>query len=96
MFKLLLPAVVLLASHAVHGSLSRSAITPELSQHIENVLSSELVPGLTLGIVHPTGETEVGAWGIRSENRDLATADVRQLYLCPFEALTDNLTRLHS
>lgn len=36
------------------------------------------VPGLALGVVHATGESEYGAWGIRSEEGEEMTTDVRR------------------
>lgn len=55
------------------------AITPEFSKYVENLMKEGGVPGLALGVVHATGETEYGAWGVRSEEGEMMSTDVRYL-----------------
>lgn len=55
------------------------AITPEFSKFVEHLLKEGGVPGLALGVVHATGETEYGAWGVRSEEGEMMSTDVRYL-----------------
>lgn len=54
----------------------KRAITPELSEYVEGLLKDAGVPGLALGVVHANGESEYGAWGIRSEEGEEMTTDV--------------------
>jgi len=56
------------------------AITPKFSAFVENLMKTANVPGITLGIVHTSGEesplVELNAWGRKSEEgdgHDLAT-----------------------
>lgn len=58
---------------------AQKAITPEFSKYVENLMKEGGVPGLALGVVHANGESEYGAWGIRSEEGEGMTTDVRYL-----------------
>ena len=75
----LFSTLILLTSLVAYGSASQKAITHELSHHIQHLLDSTRTPGLTLGVVHPTGTTEIGAWGVRSEDGEVTTEDVREM-----------------
>lgn len=62
-------------SDSGHGGTTR-VLTPEFNKFIEDVLANGTVPGLTLGVVHPSGETEFGAYGRKTEDGDKMTTDV--------------------
>ena len=51
-------------------------LTPEFNKLIEEILANGTVPGLTLGVVHPSGEVEFGAYGRKTEDEDKMTIDV--------------------
>lgn len=76
---LLCPIVVAQSQIPLVNANSRKAITPELSNFIEGLVKDATVPGLALGVVHADGESEYGAWGIRTEEGDDMTTDVRPL-----------------
>lgn len=54
------------------GQRSKHAITPELSEFIDNLLGSSNIPGISLGVVHTSSdgthpEIELQSWGRRNE-----------------------------
>ncbi|KAI0271642.1 beta-lactamase/transpeptidase-like protein [Gloeopeniophorella convolvens] len=50
-------------------------LTPEFTRAIQEILDSYGVPGLTLAVVRRDGPTELGAWGIKSEDGAGMTTD---------------------
>ena len=57
--------------------LTPNVLTPDFVQSVQETVDAEGIPGLTLAIVNKTGPTELGAWGIKSENGTKMTTDVR-------------------
>lgn len=55
-------------------------LTPSLEEYIRAVKRAMNIPGLSVAVVHAEDETEFGAWGIRSEDGDPMTSDVRLLH----------------
>ncbi|EKM60499.1 uncharacterized protein PHACADRAFT_179759, partial [Phanerochaete carnosa HHB-10118-sp] len=53
----------------------KQVITPELSEFVEKIMKGGNVPGLTLGVVHPDGTIELGAFGRKTEDDDEMTVD---------------------
>lgn len=52
-------------------------ITPELSEKIEGWMEELGVNGLTVGVVHLDADNEYGAWGVKTEDGEPATPEVR-------------------
>ena len=89
-FSFLLPIIVLLhnATGGIASGWQRSSshepsatgqtiLTPDFVKAVQDVVDAEKIPGLTLAIVRETGPTELGAWGIKSEDGTNMTTDVR-------------------
>ena len=57
---------------------SATILTPDFVESVQEIVDSEGIPGLTLAIVNKAGQTELGAWGIKSENGTKMTTDVRR------------------
>ena len=58
---------------------TKHVLTPEFNKFIAEALANGTVPGLTLGVVHPDGEVEFGAYGRRTEEGDAMTTDVGRI-----------------
>ena len=56
---------------------SPTILTPEFVETVQEIVDAGEVPGLTLAFVSLTGPTELGTWGIKSENGADMTTDVR-------------------
>lgn len=54
------------------------AISDEVSRLAERLVNETSVPGLAIGVVRPDKHVEVKSWGIRSEEGDKMTTDVRE------------------
>src|ERR1700722_11706661 len=54
-----------------------TVITPEVSAQIGGILKKYNVPGMSLAFLRKDGAPEVGAWGVRTEDGDKMTPDVR-------------------
>jgi len=50
-------------------------LTPEFSDYVEHVMEENRVPGLSLAVVRKDGALELGAWGNKTEDGELVTAD---------------------
>jgi hypothetical protein len=82
----LLPIIVLLRGATCAGEWKRSSsttpaetiLTPDFVESVQKTIDAENIPGLTLAIVRETGSTELGAWGIKSEDGTKMTTDVRR------------------
>jgi hypothetical protein len=73
----LLPIIFLLRN-ATGVIADKTILTPDFVQVVQNVVDSENIPGLTIAIVRENGPTELGAWGIKSEDGAKMTTDVRR------------------
>lgn len=71
------------AQHDVGNSDATRVLTPEFDKFVREVVANGSVPGLTLGIVHPGGKIELGAWGRRTEDDDPMTVDVSSPHTLP-------------
>ncbi|KAJ6602444.1 beta-lactamase/transpeptidase-like protein, partial [Mycena vulgaris] len=49
-------------------------ITEEIASYIQTQLQANNITGLSLGIVRPSGEVELGTWGNRTEEGDTVTS----------------------
>jgi hypothetical protein len=56
-----------------------SILTPDFVDAVQKVVDSEGIPGLTLAVVYKNGSSELGAWGIKSEDGTKMTTDVRNI-----------------
>jgi hypothetical protein len=56
-----------------------TVLTPEFVETVQEIVSAEGIPGLTLAFVNLTGPPELGTWGIKSENGANMTTDVSLL-----------------
>ena len=52
-------------------------LTPDVVQLVQNVLDTEIIPGLAVAIVYKDKPAEYGTWGIKYENGTKMTKDVR-------------------
>ncbi|TDL29087.1 beta-lactamase/transpeptidase-like protein [Rickenella mellea] len=52
-----------------------SVIDAQFSSYVEHVLDKEEIKGISLAVVKPGGDTEYGAWGIRTEDGEKMTSD---------------------
>ncbi len=64
-----------------HGGELKPVITPELSDFIGEAMRNDMIPGLSLGVVH-SGIAEFKSWGKRTEVGAIMTTDVRNRDLC--------------
>lgn len=65
-----------LTSEQIFPSTSaKRVVTPEFTKHVKQLMGTGKIPGLTLGIVHPDGQVEFGAWGSKTEEFDNMTTD---------------------
>jgi hypothetical protein len=55
---------------------STTILTPGFIETVQEIADAEGIPGLTLAIVNKTGPSELGAWGIKSENGTNMTTNV--------------------
>ena len=84
---MLLRVLLLIALVRAEGQLSleissgvKRAITPEIKEFAQDLVHNGSVPGMTIGVVHSNGVVEFEAFGIKTEDGDNMTADVRSLY----------------
>jgi len=56
-----------------------SILTPDFVDAVQQVVDSKKIPGLTLAVVYKNGSSELGAWGIKSEDGIKMTTDVRNI-----------------
>lgn len=88
MFKVWLAALLTLqylglsvAQQRIFGSLPtengthKRAITPELSDFVEELMKANDIPGLSLGVVRGD-DVELAAWGIKTEDGEETASDV--------------------
>jgi len=62
---------------ASEPSRAQAAIfTAEFTEVIQDVVHAYQIPGLSLAVVHKDGPSEVGTWGVKSEDGTRMTADV--------------------
>ncbi|RDX40970.1 beta-lactamase/transpeptidase-like protein [Lentinus brumalis] len=67
-----------LGQPSLGGSRSKSAITPEISAYVADLLKDRYVPGLSVGVVRVDGDsvvTEFGAWGNMTEDGNATTPE---------------------
>ena len=60
------------------GLNAKKILTPPVKAWIQDVQSSLDVPGISVAVVQNTDDPEFGTWGIRSEDGDAMTSDVRR------------------
>ena len=56
-----------------------SILTPDVVSAVQHVIDTEKIPGLALAVVFKNGSSELGAWGIKSENGTNMTTNVRNI-----------------
>jgi hypothetical protein len=56
-----------------------SILTPDFVDVVQKVVNKYEIPGLTLAVVFENGSSELGAWGIKSEDGTNMTTDVRKI-----------------
>jgi hypothetical protein len=72
-----------------------SLLTPELRTQIGERVTNASVPGYSLAVVRLNGSTELGSWGIRTEDNEPMTPDVcARQYIGYLALLTVYTTRL--
>jgi hypothetical protein len=64
------------SSSAAPSPTENTILTPDFVEAVQGIVDAENIPGLTLAIVRETGLTELGAWGIKSEDGTNMTTDV--------------------
>jgi hypothetical protein len=57
-----------------------SILTPDFVEVMQQIVDVNGIPGLTLAVVYQNGSSELGAWGIKSENGTNMTTDVRRVF----------------
>ncbi|KAH8096874.1 beta-lactamase/transpeptidase-like protein [Cristinia sonorae] len=62
-------------SQQISFNLPKKLITSQLSRFIQDLIATEHIPGLTLGLVHSDGQVEHGAWGRKDEDGSSTTVD---------------------
>ncbi|KAI0271640.1 beta-lactamase/transpeptidase-like protein [Gloeopeniophorella convolvens] len=50
-------------------------LTPDFSEFVQRLIENGKIPGLTVAVVRKDGPTELGAWGIKSEEGAAMTSD---------------------
>lgn len=55
----------------------KRAITPAISDLGDRLLKEGKIPGLSIGVVHSNGTVELKSWGVKTEDGDAMTSDVR-------------------
>lgn len=68
-----------LAGH--HLNALGPVIDAKFSSYVEHLLDKEEIKGVSLAVVKPGGDTEYGAWGIRTEDGEKMTSDVSLQHL---------------
>lgn len=53
------------------------ALPTDIIETIQSIVDAHDVPGLSIAFVRPGGSVEYGNWGVRSEDGDAMTSDVR-------------------
>jgi CubicO group peptidase (beta-lactamase class C family) len=56
---------------------SKEILSPDIKEYIDSVVKRDHIPGLSLAFVFADGRTEFGNWGVRGEDGDPMTSDVR-------------------
>lgn len=71
--------VALQCVHLIRGTQSqtRQVLDTEFSNYVERLRDVWGVKGVAMGVVKPGGDVEFGAWGVRSEDGEPMTPDVR-------------------
>jgi hypothetical protein len=64
------------SSSAAPSPTENTILTPDFVEAVQGIVDAEDIPGLTLAIVRETGPTELGTWGIKSEDGTNMTTDV--------------------
>lgn len=80
---------LLLASLAVTSGLlpafaqNQAILTPEFSSFVDGVLAKFNLPGVSISVSRKDGTSELGAWGIRTEDGEQMTPDVCPPFYLP-------------
>jgi len=48
---------------------------------VEEIRTNGPIPGISIGVVHPSGDVEYGAWGQKTEDGEAMTPEVSALIL---------------
>jgi hypothetical protein len=67
------------AQQVARSGTPASILTPNFVDAVQQVVEKYEIPGLTMAVIYKNGSSELGAWGIKSEDGTNMTTDVRNI-----------------
>jgi hypothetical protein len=74
-----LDATASIAKRSIPSGTPGAILTPDFVETVQQIVDADEIPGLTLAVVYKNGSSELGAWGIKSEDGTKMTTDVRYI-----------------